>query len=93
MYSSKPSVNQLIAQMHAHGIAHVVVCPGSRNAPIVNDLFELARTTSIKLFPVTDERCAAFVAIGLYLATQKPAAVCVTSGTALLNTLPAVAEA
>lgn len=46
-----------------------------------------------RLHPVTDERSAAFVAIGLWLATRKPVAVCVTSGSALLNLLPGVAEA
>lgn len=43
--------------------------------------------------PVTDERSAGFVALGMALATGKPVAVCVTSGTALLNLAPAVAEA
>ncbi len=42
---------------------------------------------------VTDERSAGFVALGMALATGKPVAVCVTSGTALLNLAPAVAEA
>ena len=51
------------------------------------------RSTAVSFVPVTDERSAAFVALGLCAATHGPAAVCVTSGSALLNTLPAVAEA
>lgn len=77
--------------MKAHGIHDVVVCPGSRNGTLVHDLHEAADAFS--LYPVTDERSAAFVALGLSLATQLPAAVCVTSGSALLGCLPAVAEA
>lgn len=77
--------------MKAHDIHDVVVCPGSRNATIVHDLHEAAE--SFSLHPVTDERSAAFVALGVSLATQSPAAVCVTSGSALLACIPAVAEA
>ena len=47
----------------------------------------------IKCYPVTDERSAGFFAIGLAQATHLAVAVCVTSGTALLNLSPAVAEA
>jgi len=43
--------------------------------------------------PVTDERSAGFYALGMCQCTGLPVAVCVTSGTALLNLLPAVAEA
>ncbi|MBR1838858.1 MAG: 2-succinyl-5-enolpyruvyl-6-hydroxy-3-cyclohexene-1-carboxylic-acid synthase [Bacteroidaceae bacterium] len=93
MFSSKPSVNLIAQLMCQHGVTHVVVCPGSRNAPLLNDFYELSLRHQMTLYPVTDERSAAFVAIGIYLATRQPAAVCVTSGTALLNTLPAVAEA
>ena len=93
MYSAKASANQLASMMLAHDVLHVVVSPGSRNAPLVHNFSELAAAGKMHVWPVTDERCAAFVAIGLYLATRRPAAVCVTSGSALLNTLPAVAEA
>lgn len=92
MFSDKTNVNQLTALMLSHGIRHVVVCPGSRNGSIVHNFAE-AGTDAFSIYPVTDERSAAFVALGLSLATDAPAAVCVTSGSALLNTLPAVAEA
>ena len=90
MYSDKHSVNTLTALLVAHGVKHAVVCPGSRNAPIVHNLNECPH---IQCFPVTDERSAGFFALGIAQATDQPVVVCVTSGTALLNLAPAVAEA
>ena len=90
MYSSKENVNILTALLVAHGIRHAVVCPGSRNAPIVHNLNECP---DITCYPVTDERSAGFYALGMVQALNEPVVVCVTSGTALLNVLPAVAEA
>lgn len=99
MFCNKPNVNLLTAHLLAAGIEDAVVCPGSRNAVIVHNLDECRRRAddgrgpSMRLHPVTDERSAAFVAIGLWLATRRPIVVCVTSGSALLNLLPGVAEA
>ena len=90
MYSDKQNVNTLNALLVAHGVKHAVVCPGSRNAPIVHNLNECP---DIQCFPVTDERSAGFFALGIAQATDQPVVVCVTSGTALLNLAPAVAEA
>lgn len=91
MYSSKESVNILTSLLLAHGVRHAVVCPGSRNAPIVHNLNECEL---IECHPVTDERSAGFQAIGLSQAEgYQPVVVCVTSGSALLNLYPAVAEA
>lgn len=92
MYCDTPQVNQLTALLKAHNIRHIVVCPGSRNATIVHNLNEAGKTC-FTLHPITDERSAAFIAIGLILATQECVAICVTSGSALINCLPAVAEA
>lgn len=92
MFSDKTNVNLLTSLMLSHGIRHVVACPGSRNGAIVHN-FVAAGTDAFTVYPVTDERSAAFVALGIGLAVGKPVAVCVTSGSALLNTLPAVAEA
>lgn len=91
LYCDIPQVNQLTALLIAHGVRHCVVCPGSRNATIVHNLF--TAQPSFTLHPVTDERSAAFVALGLCLSLGEPVMVCVTSGSALLNTIPAVAEA
>lgn len=90
MYSNKENVNILTALLVAHGIHHAVVCPGSRNAAIVHNLNECP---DIACYPVTDERSAGFYALGMTQALNEPVAVCVTSGTALLNLAPAVAEA
>ncbi|MCR4582483.1 MAG: 2-succinyl-5-enolpyruvyl-6-hydroxy-3-cyclohexene-1-carboxylic-acid synthase [Prevotella sp.] len=90
MYSNKENVNILTSLLVSHGIRHAVVCPGSRNAPIVHNLNECP---DITCHPVTDERSAAFCALGMCQELGAPVVVCVTSGTALLNTAPAVAEA
>ena len=90
MYSNKENVNILTALLVAHGVRHAVVCPGSRNAPIVHNLNECP---DIECHPVTDERSAGFYGLGMAQATGQRVVVCVTSGTALLNLAPAVAEA
>lgn len=90
MFSNKENINILTALLVKKGVTHAVVCPGSRNAPIVHNLNE---TDGITCHPVTDERSAGFYAIGLAQATGQPVVVCVTSGSALLNVAPAVAEA
>ncbi len=90
MYSNKENVNILTALLVKHGIRHAVVCPGSRNAPIVHNFNECP---GVHCHPVTDERSAGFYALGMAQATGQPVVVCVTSGTALLNLAPAVAEA
>ena len=89
-YSDKENINILCAVMLGHGITRAVVCPGSRNAPIVHNLNECSQVTC---YPVTDERSAGFFALGMAEQTGEPVVVCVTSGTALLDLAPAVAEA
>lgn len=90
MFSNKKNINILTSLLVAHGVKRAVVCPGSRNAPIVHNLNECQ---DIECHPVTDERSAGFYALGMALADDYPVAVCVTSGSALLNLAPAVAEA
>ena len=90
MYSNKENVNILTSLLLEYGVSDAVVCPGSRNAPIVHNL---SVCEAIRCRPVTDERSAAFYALGLAIATRRPTVVCVTSGSALLNVMPAVAEA
>ena len=79
-----------MALLVAHGVRHAVVCPGSRNSAIVHNFNECP---SIQCYPVTDERSAGFYAMGMAQALKQPVVVCVTSGTALLNLAPAIAEA
>ncbi len=89
-YSSHANVRQLAALMLDHGVMRCVLCPGSRNAPISATL---SATPYMECRCVTDERSAGFAALGWAAQTHKPVAVCVTSGSALLNLHPAVAEA
>ena len=89
-YSDKENINILCVVMLGHGVKHFVVCPGARNAPIVHNLNECPQVTC---YPVTDERSAGFFALGMAEQLKEPVAVCVTSGTALLDLAPAVAEA
>ena len=90
MYSNKENVNILTALLVAHNVRYAVLCPGSRNSPIVHNLNKCPDMTC---FPVTDERSAGFYALGMSQCLHEPVVVCVTSGTALLNLAPAVAEA
>ncbi len=89
MYSDHLHLHLLTALLLSYRITDVVACPGSRNAAIIHDL----HTAGLRLHPVTDERSATFVGIGLWLKVRRPVVICVTSGSALLNTLPGVAEA
>ncbi len=73
-----------------HGVIHVVCSPGSRNTPL---LLAVSSRERFKTHVVIDERSAAFMALGLAQVSQNPVALICTSGTALLNYAPAVAEA
>jgi 2-succinyl-5-enolpyruvyl-6-hydroxy-3-cyclohexene-1-carboxylate synthase len=75
------------------GVQHVVVCPGSRSAPMAYALAEASAAGRVELLVRIDERAAGFTALGLALATGSPAAVLTTSGTAVGNLMPAVMEA
>ena len=72
------------------GITNAVVSPGSRNTPLT---LALVRDGRLRVDVVLDERSAGFRALGLGLATGRPAIVCCTSGTAAVNLHPAVVEA
>jgi 2-succinyl-5-enolpyruvyl-6-hydroxy-3-cyclohexene-1-carboxylate synthase len=90
MYSIKRNVLETVALVKAFDIQDIVLCPGSRNAPFS---LSFAADDSFRCHSVVDERSAAFFALGLIMATKRPVVVCCTSGTALLNFAPAVAEA
>ncbi|WP_142785814.1 2-succinyl-5-enolpyruvyl-6-hydroxy-3-cyclohexene-1-carboxylate synthase [Changchengzhania lutea] len=74
----------------AKSIKHIIISPGSRNAPLTigftNDDF-------FTCYSIVDERCAAFFALGIAQQLQTPTALVCTSGSALLNYYPAIAEA
>jgi len=90
MYSDKQNIAILTDLLVRHGVTRSVLCPGSRNSPISHNLFT---HPDITCYALTDERSAGFFAIGTILAERTPCAMCVTSGTALLNLAPALAEA
>lgn len=71
-------------------IKHIIISPGSRNAPLT---IGFTNDSYFKCYSIVDERCAAFFALGIAQQTQEPTAVICTSGSALLNYYPAVAEA
>jgi len=83
-------VADLVQILAGHGVAHAVLAPGSRSAPLA---LAFERYTGIALHVVADERVAGYTALGIAAATGLPVAVVVTSGTAVLNLAPAVAEA
>jgi len=79
----------LLDQLAAHGVEHVVVAPGSRNAPLS---IALARD-DFEVHARIDERAAGFLALGIAKSSRRPVAVITTSGTAAANLHPAVLEA
>lgn len=72
------------------GIRHVILCPGSRNAPLI-ELF--TSMDGFRCHSIVDERSAAYVALGMARELGTPVAVVTTSGTAVMNLAPALAEA
>lgn len=72
------------------GIENVVICPGSRSAALT---LAFVRNKKFSTRVITDERSAAFVALGMAQASGKATVLICTSGTAALNFSPAVAEA
>lgn len=89
-YPKIPVARSIVALCEAKDIHHVVISPGSRNAPLTNGF---AANPNIKTYSIVDERCAAFVALGMAQQINQPVAVVCTSGSALLNYYPAIAEA
>lgn len=75
------------------GVRDVVLCPGSRNAPLAFALHDADRSGRIRLHVRIDERTAGYLAVGLAIAAGAPVCVAMTSGTAVANLGPAVVEA
>ena len=80
----------LLDVLEAQGVKDIIASPGSRNAPL---LISCSYRDEINTRVVDDERTAAFIALGIAMVSRKPVALICTSGTALYNYAPAVAEA
>lgn len=90
IYPKIPLAQTVIQLCKAKGIKHIVISPGSRNAPLT---IGFTNDNYFKCYSIVDERCAAFFALGIAQQLKEPTAVVCTSGSALLNYYPAVAEA
>ena len=91
-----PSTTQarvVVDELIRGGVRDVVLCPGSRNAPLAFALQDADRSGQIRLHVRIDERTAGYLAIGLAIAADAPVCVAMTSGTAVANLGPAVVEA
>nr|WP_319392958.1 2-succinyl-5-enolpyruvyl-6-hydroxy-3-cyclohexene-1-carboxylic-acid synthase [uncultured Desulfobacter sp.] len=90
MISTKIHVQQLAALLVGRNISDVVLCPGSRNGPLIHTL---AGCGQFDCRVIVDERSAGYFALGIAQAKQKPVVLVCSSGTAAVNFAPAVAEA
>ena len=89
-YPSIPLAQTVVRLCEHYGIERVAICAGSRNAPLTNGF---VNHPFFKTYSVVDERAAAFFASGIAQQLKKPVAIVCTSGSALLNFYPAIAEA
>lgn len=88
--SSKKSIQRIIFSLARLGLKEVVICPGSRNAPLT---ISFNRHPAFHCTSIRDERSAAFFALGKAIELKQPVAVLCTSGSAALNFAPAISEA
>ena len=89
-YSNIPLAQTVVLLCKTHNIKHIVISPGSRNAPLT---ISFTCDDFFTCYSIVDERCAAFFALGIAQQIQKPVSVVCTSGSALLNYYPAISEA
>lgn len=89
-YSKIPLAQTAVSLCKTHNITHIVISPGSRNAPLT---ISFTHDEFFTCYSIVDERCAAFFALGIAQQLQQPVAVVCTSGSALLNYYPAISEA
>ena len=89
-YPIIPVAQTLILSCLKFDFFDVVISPGSRNVPLA---IGFASNKKFKCYSIVDERSAAFFALGLSQKSKKPTILICTSGSALLNYYPALAEA
>ena len=90
MYSIARNVQIVIALLKAHGINQLVLSPGGTNAAFIRGVQD---DSFFHCYSIVDERSALYFAIGIYLSTGKPVAVCCTSAQATRNYIPGLTEA
>lgn len=83
----------VVRQLVAQGVTDFVLAPGSRSTPLALALANCDERDGVRVHVRIDERSAGFLAVGLAKGSERPVAVCTTSGTAVGNLLPAVMEA
>lgn len=93
MNPSTAQATAVVDELARGGVRDVVLCPGSRNAPLAFALQAADAAGRLRLHMRIDERTAGFLAIGLALSSGRPVPVVMTSGTAVANLAPAVLEA
>ena len=90
MTSDKAGAALLTEIFVKKGLRHIVISPGSRNAPLI---LSFAQHPKVNAISIVDERSAAFFALGIAQQAKKTVAITCTSGSAALNYAPAIAEA
>ena len=85
MNPSTAQARVVVDELIRGGVRDVVLCPGSRNAPLAFALHDADRAGRIRLHVRIDERTAGYLAIGLAVAERAPVCVAMTSGTAVAN--------
>lgn len=83
-------VNQFVETIKQAGVKHIVMCPGSRSTPLA---YGFAKDAGFAFYRQTDERSAAYFALGIAKAAKEPVVLLCTSGTAAANFFPAIVEA
>jgi len=88
--TDKTHIRHLAEICFRKGVTRFVISPGSRSTPLI---IALSRHEGIELITVVDERSAAFFALGMAQQSGNPVGLVCTSGSAILNYAPAIAEA
>lgn len=88
--STKKIVHILLEQCYKFGVRHVIISPGSRNAPLI---ISFGNHPKFKCYSIPDERSAAFYGLGMARQLSEPVALVCSSGTAVQNYAPALTEA
>jgi len=86
----KKHILDLVEICYRKGIRYLVISPGSRSAPLT---LAFANYKKFQDFVILDERSAGYIALGIAEETNSIVALICTSGTAVLNYSPAIAEA